>query len=254
MARSRARRRCRPPRRRSATTTPRRCPVSSLARTTRSRRRPRTPRRSRTPRSSIRSISRSSRTRKTPRLQTELWENAAVAFTDVVKTGKVDQKLMKESAYAAVLGWKNALNVDPRVKQQAEIDDKKKYDKTPEPKPIPDREMKMLAAFDIYINYIKDPKDDELVGMKFLKANIYRRYNHFDEAIPIFQDILDHPRQHETAEYSANLLLDTYNIQQNYDAMLALADKLTGDPKFLEGKEELKATLDTLKAQAMRKP
>src|SRR5262249_19776553 len=54
---------------------------------------------------------------KQARLQTELWENAAVAFTDVVKHGKVEPRLMKESAYAAVLGWKNALNVDPRKKE-----------------------------------------------------------------------------------------------------------------------------------------
>src|SRR5216110_1021822 len=104
-------------------------------------------------------------------MATELWENAAVAFTDVVKTNKVDAKLLKESAYAAVLGWKNALNVDPRQKEKVEIED----EKAPEKKPIPERELKMIAAFDIYIKYIKDPKDDELVGMKFLKANIYRR-------------------------------------------------------------------------------
>ena len=136
---------------------------------------------------------------------------------------------MKEAAYAAVLGWKNALNVDPRVKQQADkVEDiDKDYDKMPEPKPIPPREQKMLAAFDIYINYIKDPKDDELVGMKFLKANIYRRYNHFDKAIPLFEDILDKHREHETAEYSANLLLDTYNRHAAATTtMLALADKL----------------------------
>jgi hypothetical protein len=121
---------------------------------------------------------------KNPRLQTEMWENAAVAFTDVVKTGKLDAKMTKEAAYAAVLGWKNALDIDPRVREQADkVDDiDKDYAKVPPPKPIPPREQKMLAAFDIYINYIKDPKDDELVGMKFLKANIYRRYNHFDWA------------------------------------------------------------------------
>jgi tetratricopeptide (TPR) repeat protein len=192
---------------------------------------------------------------KNPRLQTEQWENAAVAFTDVVKTGKVDAKMMKEAAYAAVLGWKNALNVDPRVKAQADkVDDiGKDYDKTPTPKPIPPREEKMLAAFDIYINYIKDPKDDELVGMKFLKANIYRRYNHFDKALPMFHDILDKHRSHETAEYSANLLLDTYNRMQRYDDMLALADKLEGDKKFLEGKEDLAEVLGRIKAQSMRK-
>jgi len=190
---------------------------------------------------------------KNPRMQTEMWENAAIAFTDVVKVGKVEQKLMKEAAYASVLAWKNALNVDPRVKQQAEVDDKKAYDKVPEPKAIPDREQKMLGAFDIYINYIKDPKDDELVGMKFLKANIYRRYNHFDKAIPIFHEILDKHRQHETAEYAANLLLDTYNRQQKFDEMIALAEKLDGDKKFLEGKDDLKETIAKLKATSMRK-
>ena len=114
----------------------------------------------------------------------------------------------------------------------------------------------MLAAFDIYINYIKDPKDDELVGMKFLKANIYRRYNHFDKAIPLFEDILDKHREHETAEYSANLLLDTYNRMQKYDEMLALADKLDKDPKFLEGKDDLKATLDeaSRRSRCARRP
>ncbi len=192
---------------------------------------------------------------KNPRLATELWENAAVTFTDVVKTGKVDQKLMKESAYAAVLGWKNALNVDPRQEaKDAEAEDAKNPDKKPgPPQPIPVRQQKMLAAFDIYINYIKDPKDDELVGMKFLKANMYRRYNHFDEAIPIFTDIIEHHPEHETAEYSANLLLDTYNRTGKFDEMLALVDKLDNMPKFLEGKDDLKATLNKLKAQSMRK-
>jgi tetratricopeptide (TPR) repeat protein len=188
---------------------------------------------------------------KNPRLQTEEWENAALAFTDVVKHGKVSARLMKESAYAAVLGWKNALQVDPRVKEQADLD--KPNDTKAAPLPIPEREQKMLAAFDIYINYIKDPKDDELVAMKFLKANTYRKYNHYDEAIPIFLDIIDHHKQHETAEFSANLLLDIYNNKKDYKAMLALVDKLDGDPKFLEGKDSLKDVLAKLKVQAVRK-
>jgi TolA-binding protein len=186
---------------------------------------------------------------KNPRLQTELWEDAATAFTDVVKLGKVDARRLKDSAYAAVLGWKNALNVDPRAKQIVDVDNP--TDKNSGPKPIPEREQKMLAAFDIYINYIKDPKDDDLVAMKFTKANIYRRYNHYDEAIPIFIDILDHHRQHETAEFSANLLLDIYNNQARYTDMLALVDKLDGDTKFLEDKDELRKTLSTIKMQAM---
>ena len=188
---------------------------------------------------------------KNPRMATELWENAALAFTDVVKHGKVKPQLMKESAYASVLGWKNALNVDPRVKSQADMD--KPSDTKAAPQPIPEREQKMLAAFDIYITYVKDPKDDDLVGMKFLKANIYRRYNHYDEAIPIFMDILDHHKTHETAEYSARLLLDIYNNQKEYGKMLALVAKLDADKEFLEGKDDLKSMLGKLRIQSVRK-
>src|SRR4029079_11382247 len=117
------------------------------------------------------------------------------------------------------------LNVDPRNTEKVKIDEKvadaeKNSDKVPEKLEIPDREKKMLAAFDIYIAYIKDPKDDELVGMKFLKANIYRRYNQFDVANPLFEEIIEKHPDHETAEYAANLLLDTYNRTHNYEALV----------------------------------
>ncbi|MBK7538092.1 MAG: tetratricopeptide repeat protein [Myxococcales bacterium] len=189
---------------------------------------------------------------KNPRLQTELFENTAIAFTDVVKHGKVNPQLIKTAAYAAVLSWKNALNVDPRVRD-VPVDDAKNYEKIQPEQPIPEREQKMLAAFDIYINYVKDPKDEELVGMKFLKANMYRRYNHFDKALPMFEEILDKHREHETAEYAANLLLDIYNRMKRYDEMLTLANKLDEDKKFLEGKDTLRATISGLRSTALRK-
>lgn len=176
-----------------------------------------------------------------PRLQTELWENAAVAFTDVVKSGKVEGKLLKESAYGAVLGWKNALAVDPRVKinpiAMKEGDDEKDV-KIPEPQPIPEREQKMLNAFDVYITYIKDPKDDELISMKFLKANMYRRYNHFAEALPMFEDIIKNHSFHETAYYSANILLDIYIITRKYDQVAVWAKYFAENPKFLTAKAD----------------
>jgi TolA-binding protein len=189
---------------------------------------------------------------KNVRLQTELWENAAVAFTDVVKTGKVDKALMKDSAYAAVLAWKNALNVDPRVKSPPPVTDKD-AGKVPAEQKIPERELKMMAAFDVYIDYIKDPKDSDLVGMKFLKANIYRRYNHYKEAVPLFQDILDKHPEHETALFSANSLLDYYIISEQYDELLKLAKRLSSDKKFLEGKEGLVERLADIEAKSLRK-
>src|SRR5690606_16939405 len=115
---------------------------------------------------------------KNERLAAELWEEAAIAFTDVVKSGKLKGKLLKEAAYAAVLGWKNALAVDPRTKAPPPAIEESP-DKLPTAQDIPEREQKMIEAFDIYIDYVKDPKDEELVMMKFLKARIFWRYNQF---------------------------------------------------------------------------
>ncbi|MCG8423301.1 MAG: tetratricopeptide repeat protein [Proteobacteria bacterium] len=189
---------------------------------------------------------------KAERLAAELWEQAAVAFTDVVKSGKLKGEMLKQAAYAAVLGWKNALAVDPRTNAPpVETDDKS--DRLPPPKEIAPRQMKMIAAFDVYIDYIKDPKDEELVLMKFLKARIYWRYNHFDKAIPLFEDVVKNHLDHETGEASANLLLDTLNRAQRYDEMLKWVDWLIGKKDFLADREDLAERLTLLKRQSMRK-
>jgi len=190
---------------------------------------------------------------KDPRKATDLWEKAAISFTEVVKTGKVGKDLMKTSAYAAVLGWKNALDVDPRPKGvEAPSTIAGGNEKIPEPQQIPEREQKMIDAFDVYINYIKDPKDEELVMMKFLKAKIYWRYNQFEKALPMFEDIIQNHIDHETSEFSINLLLDTLNRTQKYDEMLKWVDILLSK-KQLESKTDLWDRLGTLKRQGKRK-
>ncbi|MDB4957526.1 MAG: Tetratricopeptide repeat protein [Myxococcales bacterium] len=188
------------------------------------------------------------------RTKTALWEAAAEAFTRVVKNGKVDAKTLQISAYAPVLAWKNALDIDPRPsKQVGNLDEEASYERVPAELPIPPREQKLIAAFELYIRYIKDPKDSDLVDIKFHEANTYRRYNHFAQAVPLFVDILAHHRQHEAAESAAQLLLDTYNRIQRYDDMLALVDRLYADPEFLKGKDALVDVLHRVKRQALRK-
>jgi tetratricopeptide (TPR) repeat protein len=190
---------------------------------------------------------------KNPRLATERWEQAAIQFTDVVKGGKVDKKLTQEAAYAAVLGWKNALAVDPRTKAPPVPKEDDADQKIPEPEEIPERELKMVTAFDVYIEYIKDPKDEELVMMKFLKARTFWRYKHYDKAIPLFEDIVKNNLDTEPGEWSVNLLLDAFNRSKKYDEMLKWVDILLTKKSFLEDKDELAERLDMLKAQSMRK-
>ena len=99
---------------------------------------------------------------------------------------KPDGKYVKEAAYAAVLAWKNALNVDDHeqkelVEKDREKHEKKKEKKKLEPLAIPEYQKKMIGAFDTYIKYVPDAP--ELVTIKYRKARIYYEYNHFDEAV-----------------------------------------------------------------------
>jgi tetratricopeptide (TPR) repeat protein len=189
-----------------------------------------------------------------PRVATDRWEKAAMAFTDVVKRGNTDPEKKKEAAYAAVLGWKNALAVDPRTQVAAtEVDEEGTSTKPPEPKPIGEREQKMIAAFDVYIKYIKDPKDPELVMMKFLKARIYWRHDHLEESLPMFEEIVDKHLDHETGEYSVNIILDSLIRMNKYAELNEFADKISKKREWLEDKDEIKTRIADIRAITKRK-
>jgi len=161
--------------------------------------------------------------------RTQAWQDTATAFTEVVKTGRVDAKLMRESAYAAVLGWNNALDVTP---------DPQPITKTRDVLPIPDTTRKLLAAIDAYIAVIHDANDDDVIGVKFIAANTYRHYNHFAEAIALCHDILADHLEHENAEYAATLLVGMLDALGRYDEMDATIDALVANPVFLGGKSD----------------
>ena len=178
------------------------------------------------------------------------WEDAARAFTEVAQGKRVDAKLAQVSAHAAMLGWMKALAVDTHVREVPVTD--ADYDHKATPRPIPEREQRLLGAYDGYLALVTDPKDSERVDVQFHKANLLRRYDHFAEAIPLYVDILTHHRDHEAAEYAAQLLLDSYNRLQQYDQLLALADKLAADP-WTKQHEALAGTVAKVHRQGVRK-
>ncbi|MGN6105872.1 MAG: tetratricopeptide repeat protein [Kofleriaceae bacterium] len=176
-----------------------------------------------------------------PRRKVELWERAAVAFGELVASGSLAPDLRKEAAYAAVLGWMNAFEVDPRIERQADpVDEEAAYTTVPAPLPIGEREQKMVAAFDAYLAAVRDPKDDARVRILFAKANLYRRHNRFDEAAARYRELVERHRDHEVIEPAVHLWIDTYNRMQRYDDMFAVLDRLEASG-FLASHPEIKA-------------
>lgn len=176
--------------------------------------------------------------------------DAAPVYTEVVKVDPQGPKL-NEAAYAAVIAWKNCLDLDEtstpvRGKTEADI-----YT----PKPIPETQQKMLAAFDTYIQFVK--KSSELATIKYRKARIYYDYNHHDEALPLFRDLAQNHQDSELAVYSANLALEIMVIKFNFELGLdgddtkrmdALVDRFLSMP-WLTKDAELLSTLREIKAK-----
>jgi TolA-binding protein len=176
------------------------------------------------------------------------WKDTAEQYTKVVELNPKG-KYVKDSAYAAVLAWKNALNVDDHEQKEAVDHDREKMHAKGklEAINIPEYQKKMIGAFDTYIKYVPDAP--ELVVIMYRKARIYYEYNHFDEAAKLFQGIVEKFPKHELAIYSANLLLDSLNAAGKTKEVVAWVDKflempdLMKDPEF--GKQMISLKSDT---------
>ncbi|MGH9362511.1 MAG: tetratricopeptide repeat protein, partial [Thermoanaerobaculia bacterium] len=167
----------------------------------------------------------------------EYWEKAAAEYTTLVQSNPQGEHA-KEAAYAAVIAWKNALNIDDTSAQKLTKPDPTK------PVEIPEKLQRMLAAFDTYIKYVPDAP--ELVQIKYNRARIYYEHNRFAEAAPTFDDIATNHSKHELAVYAANLHLDCLNVLERFAELDKAVDRylqskdLTADPSMNEQLVKLK--------------
>ncbi len=183
----------------------------------------------------------------------ENWREAAEQYTKVVEMSP-SGKHTKEAAYAAVISWKNALNVDDdgMGDDMKQMQEKYKKEKKHEPIPLPEYQQKMLAAFDTYIKYVPDAP--ELVNIKYRKARIFYEYNHYEEAAKYFADIVEKHVKHELALYSANLLLDSLNAVGKTKEVVRWVDRFLEIPELMKdasfGKEMTSLKSDTYAMEA----
>ncbi|MCB9555094.1 MAG: tetratricopeptide repeat protein [Deltaproteobacteria bacterium] len=179
----------------------------------------------------------------------EKWQQAADAYTHVVKMQP--GKYLKEAAYAAVISWKNALNVEQEIKDTGKLEANNLQER-----PISPNQQKMIAAFDTYIKYV--PNSPELVAIKYRKARIYYEHNHFKRAVDLFADIATKHSDHELALYSANLLLDSLNAMKDFVSLEKWLDRLLANPKLAQGEQKtewlkLKGQIEAKRADQLHK-
>jgi len=145
-------------------------------------------------------------------------------------------KWLTNAAYNAVLAYDEVVKAaeEKGTLKPPDISDMKKKVAIPEPR------KGLLDACERYLKYL--PKGDKRVEISFKAANIYYRYNNFDEAVARFSDIaLNHPdykfeNGEKAGEVAANLVLDSYNLQKDFAKVNEWARKFYANDKLAQGK------------------
>jgi hypothetical protein len=106
--------------------------------------------------------------------------------------------------------------------------------KSTTPQPIPASQQGLVNACAQYVKYF--PNGPKVVEVNYKAARIFYAYNHFVEAVKSFLDIaINHPDS-EVASYSANLVLDSYNLLGDVQKVYDLSGKFLTMPKLAKGK------------------
>nr|MBA3540862.1 hypothetical protein [Deltaproteobacteria bacterium] len=118
-----------------------------------------------------------------------------------------------------------------------------------DPVAMPPRAQAVVEALDRYVA-LADADDPDVGGMKFLAGNALARYRQ-PEALPRLEEVVRAHRDHETAEYAVNILLDVLLRQNRIAEAKILVDDLLADAAFLVGRDELRKTLEDLRARLL---
>jgi len=143
-----------------------------------------------------------------------------------------------DAAYKGVLAHREIMKKE-RKKERKRKKEKKKGGKAA----IPKSKRRFIQAAEIYLDHC--PKDQDLCSVKFDIAKTYYDYNHYDVAVRRFDEVVRDCTGDELAEYAANLVLDTFNIKQDWDNLNKYSRKYYANPTLMKN-QKLKTFLQKL--------
>ncbi|HTR54094.1 MAG TPA: hypothetical protein VMJ10_25550 [Kofleriaceae bacterium] len=96
-----------------------------------------------------------------------------------------------------------------------------------------------------------DPDTDATLTIQLLEAWTWSHHHHYGEAIPLLRELIAHHRDRDVSEPAAVALLETYDDEQDYVALVALADELRLDRAYLAGHAKLADIVEDIHAKAI---
>ena len=133
------------------------------------------------------------------------FEEAATHYTWVAENAP-------KSKYGAKSAQNLLLSIEKALPKDEELA-KRKGDSI-EPIPFDPRVEKFLKSAQWYTE--KFPNSEKMAEIKFRMGRLYYQSNHFNEAEVLFKEIVAKYPKTKFSEYSANLLLDIYNLKKDF--------------------------------------
>ena len=101
-----------------------------------------------------------------------------------------------------------------------------------EAKEIPELKEKLITSSDRYGSLV--PNDEKVPRILYKAAEVYYVYDHLPEARKRFESILLAYPQHEVAEFSANLIIETYLAEKDFVSVekFSRSGKRSSDTSF----------------------
>jgi Uncharacterized protein conserved in bacteria len=124
------------------------------------------------------------------------------------------------------------LAVERTVPSDQEL--QKRVGESTDPVPLDAKTEKFVKAAQWYVE--KFPNSERTPEIKFRIGRIYYQSNHFDEAAKYFREIVQKHSNTKHAEYSANLLLDIYNLKKDYAGLEKAGQEMLAVPNIASSK------------------
>lgn len=155
--------------------------------------------------------------------------------------GKYDEASMQykwvvDNAPQSKFYGKSAQNLILSVERSIPSDQEmqKRIGNSTDPVPLEPKVDRFIKAGQWYVE--KFPNSEKAVEIKFRIGRLYYQSNHFDPATSQFRDIVKQHPNTKYAEYSANLLLDIYNLRKDYVGLEKTGAELLAVPGIASSK------------------
>lgn len=158
----------------------------------------------------------------------------------------LEYKWVVDNAGQSKFADKAAQNLLHSVERSLPKDEEllKRVGKSTDPVPFDPKSERFIISAQSYLE--KFPQSNKAQEIHFRMGRLYYQHNQFGEAKKIFQDIIRKGPKSKFTDYSANLILDIYNLQKDYIGLEKAGTEILSSPNIVGTKagDEIRSVIE----------